>query len=57
MERLEMPPGVGVSRIESDGGRSVLLQRRKRREGENRAPTQARYRGRQRLRDHRRLHK
>jgi hypothetical protein len=36
--------------------RSVLLRRRKQREGENRPPTQARLRGRQRLRDPRRLH-
>jgi hypothetical protein len=36
--------------------RSVLLRRRKQREGENRPPTQARFRGRQRLRDPRRLH-
>ena len=37
LERLEMPPGVSVSGLESDG-RSVLLRRRKERQGENRPP-------------------
>jgi glutamine cyclotransferase len=44
LERLEMPPGVGVSGLESD-----LLRRRKQREGESRPPPQARLRARQRL--------
>ncbi len=56
LERLEMPPGVGRVGARVRWRRSVLLRRRKQREGESRPPAQARLRGRQRLRDPRRLH-
>jgi len=57
LELLEMPPQMGVSGLEADGcRRSVLLRRRKQREGESRPPAQARAaRGRPQLQDPQRL--
>ena len=49
LERLEMPPGVGVSGLESNWRQSVLLWRRKQRQGGNRPPIQARLSGPHRL--------
>ena len=49
LERLEMPPGVGVSGLESNWRQSVLLWRRKQRQGRNRPPIQARLSGPHRL--------
>ena len=49
LERLDMPPGVGVSGLESNWRQSVLLWRRKQRQGGNRPPIQVRLSGPQRL--------
>ena len=56
LERLEMPPGARRVGARVRWRRSVLLRRRKQREGENRPPAQARLRGGKRLRDSRRPH-
>ena len=44
LERLEMPPGVGVSGLESDGGDQFFCGGGKSGEGEGRPPAQARRR-------------
>ena len=46
--RLEMPPGVGVSGLESDGARPVLLRRRQQRQGESGAPAEVSLHGKRR---------
>ena len=51
LEKLEMPAGVGVSGLESGWRRSVLLRRRKQRQGESRAAAQTRLRGGQQVRE------
>ena len=43
LERLEMPPGVGAVGARVRWRRSVLLRRRKERQGESRAPAEARF--------------
>jgi len=42
LERIEMPRGVAVSGLESNGSDQFFLRRRKQRQGEGRAPAQAR---------------
>ena len=48
LEVLEMPPGVGVSGLESDGGDQFFCGGGGQRKGENRPPAQARLRAGQR---------
>jgi len=55
LEKLEMPAGVGVSGLESGWRRSVLLRRRKQRQGESRAPAQTKQRARQQFREFQRV--
>ena len=43
LERLELPPGVGVSGLESDGGDRFFCGGRQERGGEGRPPAQARH--------------
>ena len=46
LEQLEMPAGLGVSGLESDGGDRSLLWRRKKRADQGRPPSQTTVRGR-----------
>ena len=45
LEQLEMPPGAGVSGLESDGGDRFFCGGGRQREGESRPPAEARVRG------------
>ena len=51
LEKLEMPPGVGVSGLESDGGDQFFCGGGKQRQGANRPPTKASPRGGEHRRD------